>query len=178
MAELFWWFEVVKPSFVKPRLLDDEGTGMSLIMALSKCLLYQWKLCIKDTVLSKATIWMFECSFLRHTLIICHCGVTSEPSSLLKNMPVIPISKATKRSFMERPPSPERPRYGRPIVDFSFLTKHDLMLKRTVVLHYIQSSSFCLCYCLVCPSDPSLETQVTFMFYPHLPLSKIEAYEN
>lgn len=35
----------------------------------------------------------------------------SEPSSLLKNIPVIPISKATKRSFMERPPSPERPRY-------------------------------------------------------------------
>uniref|UniRef100_A0AAQ5Y1E5 Calmodulin regulated spectrin-associated protein family, member 2a n=1 Tax=Amphiprion ocellaris TaxID=80972 RepID=A0AAQ5Y1E5_AMPOC len=60
MAELFWWFEVVKPSFVKPRLLEIEGT---------------------------------------------------EPSSLLKNMPVIPISKATKRSFMERPPSPERPRY-------------------------------------------------------------------
>ncbi|KAM7409581.1 hypothetical protein PAMA_001188 [Pampus argenteus] len=58
MAELFWWFEVVKPSFVKPRSLDNEST---------------------------------------------------EPSSLLKNMPNIPISKATKRSFMERPPSPERP---------------------------------------------------------------------
>ncbi|XP_069377963.1 calmodulin-regulated spectrin-associated protein 2a isoform X8 [Paralichthys olivaceus] len=57
MAELFWWFEVVKPSFVKPRLLDSEGR---------------------------------------------------ETSSLLKNMPAIPISKATKRSFMERPPSPER----------------------------------------------------------------------
>uniref|UniRef100_A0AAQ5Y745 Calmodulin regulated spectrin-associated protein family, member 2a n=1 Tax=Amphiprion ocellaris TaxID=80972 RepID=A0AAQ5Y745_AMPOC len=27
MAELFWWFEVVKPSFVKPRLLEIEGTG-------------------------------------------------------------------------------------------------------------------------------------------------------
>uniref|UniRef100_A0A096M2T7 Calmodulin regulated spectrin-associated protein family, member 2a n=1 Tax=Poecilia formosa TaxID=48698 RepID=A0A096M2T7_POEFO len=58
MAELFWWFEVVKPSFVKPRMLDNEGT---------------------------------------------------EPSSILKSMPFIPISKATKRSFMERPPSPERP---------------------------------------------------------------------
>nr|XP_020452296.1 calmodulin-regulated spectrin-associated protein 2 isoform X2 [Monopterus albus] len=58
MAELFWWFEVVKPSFVKPRTLDNEGT---------------------DT------------------------------SSLLKSLPTIPISKATKRSFMERPPSPERP---------------------------------------------------------------------
>uniref|UniRef100_A0A672J813 Calmodulin regulated spectrin-associated protein family, member 2a n=1 Tax=Salarias fasciatus TaxID=181472 RepID=A0A672J813_SALFA len=56
MAELFWWFEVVKPSFVKPRVLEIE-----------------------------------------------------KPSSLLKNIPVIPISKATKRSFMERPPSPERP---------------------------------------------------------------------
>ncbi|XP_054905671.1 calmodulin-regulated spectrin-associated protein 2a isoform X2 [Poeciliopsis prolifica] len=58
MAELFWWFEVVKPSFVKPRMLDNKGT---------------------------------------------------EPSSILKSMPFIPISKATKRSFMERPPSPERP---------------------------------------------------------------------
>ncbi|XP_026201498.1 calmodulin-regulated spectrin-associated protein 2a isoform X2 [Anabas testudineus] len=58
MAELFWWFEVVKPSFVKPRMLDNEGT---------------------------------------------------EPSSLLKTLSAIPISKATKRSFSERPPSPERP---------------------------------------------------------------------
>ncbi|XP_068176438.1 calmodulin-regulated spectrin-associated protein 2a isoform X2 [Antennarius striatus] len=58
MAELFWWFEVDKPSFVKPKLLDNDGT---------------------------------------------------ESSVLLKNMPAIPISKATKRSFMERAPSPERP---------------------------------------------------------------------
>ncbi|XP_068445647.1 calmodulin-regulated spectrin-associated protein 2a isoform X3 [Clinocottus analis] len=58
MAELFGWFEVVKPSFVQPRMLNDEGT---------------------------------------------------EPSSLLRSVPAIPISKATKRSFMERPPSPERP---------------------------------------------------------------------
>ncbi|XP_039667224.1 calmodulin-regulated spectrin-associated protein 2a isoform X4 [Perca fluviatilis] len=58
MAELFGWFEVDKPSFVKPRMLDNEGT---------------------------------------------------EPSFLSKNIPAIPISKATKRSFMERPPSPERP---------------------------------------------------------------------
>ncbi|XP_054645288.1 calmodulin-regulated spectrin-associated protein 2a isoform X4 [Dunckerocampus dactyliophorus] len=58
MAELFWWFEDVKPSFVKPRISDHEAT---------------------------------------------------DPSSLLKNIPAIPISKATKRSFMERPPSPERP---------------------------------------------------------------------
>ncbi|KAG7277201.1 hypothetical protein CRUP_018855 [Coryphaenoides rupestris] len=34
---------------------------------------------------------------------------TVTPSSLLRNMPAIPISKATKRSFMERSPSPERP---------------------------------------------------------------------
>uniref|UniRef100_A0A8C5F3J7 Calmodulin regulated spectrin-associated protein family, member 2a n=1 Tax=Gadus morhua TaxID=8049 RepID=A0A8C5F3J7_GADMO len=55
MAELFTSFEVDKPSFVKPRILD----------------------------------------------------VT--PSSLLKNIPAVPISKATKRSFMDRSPSPERP---------------------------------------------------------------------
>ncbi|XP_077390103.1 calmodulin-regulated spectrin-associated protein 2a isoform X3 [Festucalex cinctus] len=58
MAELFWWFEEVKPSFVKPKGLDIEAP---------------------------------------------------ELSSLLKNIPAVPISKATKRSFMERSPSPERP---------------------------------------------------------------------
>ncbi|XP_068599632.1 calmodulin-regulated spectrin-associated protein 2a [Brachionichthys hirsutus] len=58
MAELFWWFEVDKPSFVKPRLLDNDGT---------------------------------------------------ESTVSLRNMPAIPISKATKRSFMEKAPSPERP---------------------------------------------------------------------
>ncbi|XP_077439865.1 calmodulin-regulated spectrin-associated protein 2a isoform X4 [Vanacampus margaritifer] len=58
MAELFWWFEEVKPSFVKPKSLDNEAP---------------------------------------------------ELSSLLKNIPAVPISKATKRSFMERSPSPERP---------------------------------------------------------------------
>lgn len=58
MAELFWWFEVVKPSFVQPRSLNSDGT---------------------------------------------------EPLSLLKDVPVVPISNVTKRSFMERPPSPERP---------------------------------------------------------------------
>ncbi len=25
MAELFWWFEVVKPPFVQPPVLDTEG---------------------------------------------------------------------------------------------------------------------------------------------------------
>uniref|UniRef100_A0A3B3V755 Calmodulin regulated spectrin-associated protein family, member 2a n=1 Tax=Poecilia latipinna TaxID=48699 RepID=A0A3B3V755_9TELE len=34
MAELFWWFEVVKPSFVKPRMLDNEGTGKTLAVLL------------------------------------------------------------------------------------------------------------------------------------------------
>ncbi|KAL3979046.1 coiled-coil domain-containing protein 64 [Sarotherodon galilaeus] len=74
MAELFWWFEVVKPSFVKPR-----------------------------------------------NLIIFICLITSEPSSLLKNFPIIPISKATKKSFMERTPSPERPRYIKRSTSMSFV---------------------------------------------------------
>ncbi|XP_030640012.1 calmodulin-regulated spectrin-associated protein 2a [Chanos chanos] len=56
MAELFWWFEVVKPSFVQPRVLDTE-----------------------------------------------------EPPPSLKNLPSVPISNATRRSFMEKPPSPDRP---------------------------------------------------------------------
>ncbi|XP_052446782.1 calmodulin-regulated spectrin-associated protein 2-like isoform X3 [Carassius gibelio] len=56
MAELFWWFEVVKPSFVQPQVLETEA-----------------------------------------------------PAPSLKNLPSVPISKVTKRSFMERPPSPDRP---------------------------------------------------------------------
>ncbi|XP_028817562.1 calmodulin-regulated spectrin-associated protein 2a isoform X3 [Denticeps clupeoides] len=56
MAELFWWFEVVKPSFVQPRVLDVDDLAPSL-----------------------------------------------------RKLPSVPISNATKRSFMEKPPSPERP---------------------------------------------------------------------
>ncbi|XP_056303371.1 calmodulin-regulated spectrin-associated protein 2a isoform X2 [Danio aesculapii] len=56
MAELFWWFEVVKPPFVQPQVLDTEA-----------------------------------------------------PAPSLKDLPPVPISKVTKRSFMERPPSPDRP---------------------------------------------------------------------
>uniref|UniRef100_A0A3B4DXP1 CKK domain-containing protein n=1 Tax=Pygocentrus nattereri TaxID=42514 RepID=A0A3B4DXP1_PYGNA len=59
MAELFWWFEVVKPSFVHPQVLAPEA-----------------------------------------------------PTPSLKSLPSVPISKVTKRSFMERPPSPDRPRYS------------------------------------------------------------------
>uniref|UniRef100_A0A8C2IJD4 Calmodulin regulated spectrin-associated protein family, member 2a n=1 Tax=Cyprinus carpio TaxID=7962 RepID=A0A8C2IJD4_CYPCA len=51
MAELFWWFEVVKPPFVQPQVLETEA-----------------------------------------------------PAPSLKNLPSVPISKVTKRSFMERPP--------------------------------------------------------------------------
>ncbi|XP_018609661.2 calmodulin-regulated spectrin-associated protein 2a isoform X2 [Scleropages formosus] len=53
MAELFWWFEVVKPPFVQPRVLDTEG---------------------------------------------------SDPAPSLRNMPSMPISDVTKRSFVEDPP--------------------------------------------------------------------------
>ncbi|XP_076880350.1 calmodulin-regulated spectrin-associated protein 2a isoform X3 [Brachyhypopomus gauderio] len=56
MAELFWWFEVVKPPFVQPQVL-----------------------------------------------------VTEAPAPSIKTVPSVPISKVTKRSFMERPPSPDRP---------------------------------------------------------------------
>ncbi|CAG07705.1 unnamed protein product, partial [Tetraodon nigroviridis] len=37
MAELFWWFEVVKPSFVQPRILDTNGTGQ-LFRQISSCI--------------------------------------------------------------------------------------------------------------------------------------------
>ncbi|XP_023660277.2 calmodulin-regulated spectrin-associated protein 2a isoform X2 [Paramormyrops kingsleyae] len=32
MAELFWWFEVVKPPFVRPRVLDPEGPEPSPVL--------------------------------------------------------------------------------------------------------------------------------------------------
>ncbi|XP_048832160.1 calmodulin-regulated spectrin-associated protein 2a isoform X3 [Brienomyrus brachyistius] len=32
MAELFWWFEVVKPPFVRPRVLDPEGPELSPVL--------------------------------------------------------------------------------------------------------------------------------------------------
>lgn len=40
MAELFWWFEVVKPSFVQPRILDTSGTGQ-LVEQISSWWFYQ-----------------------------------------------------------------------------------------------------------------------------------------
>uniref|UniRef100_A0A8C8HKL6 Calmodulin regulated spectrin-associated protein family, member 2b n=1 Tax=Oncorhynchus tshawytscha TaxID=74940 RepID=A0A8C8HKL6_ONCTS len=41
MAELFWWFEVVKPSFVQPRVFDPQGKdiGMLLSFLVKFCLL-------------------------------------------------------------------------------------------------------------------------------------------
>uniref|UniRef100_A0A3B4GSQ6 Calmodulin regulated spectrin associated protein family member 2 n=1 Tax=Pundamilia nyererei TaxID=303518 RepID=A0A3B4GSQ6_9CICH len=46
MAELFWWFEVVKPSFVEPRKLDTEGTGKCEILTLQ---LYLYSIFQRDT---------------------------------------------------------------------------------------------------------------------------------
>lgn len=60
---------------------------------------------------STAFCFLFSLDDILIDCFVCIC-LASEPSSLLKNIPVIPISKATKRSFMERPPSPERPRYS------------------------------------------------------------------
>ena len=40
MAELFWWFEVVKPSFVKPRMLSNEYAGKSIIHSI--CFEHSW----------------------------------------------------------------------------------------------------------------------------------------
>ncbi|MBN3307138.1 CAMP2 protein, partial [Amia calva] len=65
MAELFWWFEVVKPSFVQPRVLDPE-----------------------------------------------------EPVQPLRNMPTVPISNATKRSFIENPPSTDHIKEVSPNLNF------------------------------------------------------------
>ncbi|KAG9338417.1 hypothetical protein JZ751_025821 [Albula glossodonta] len=62
MAELFWWFEVVKPSFVRPRSLMAE-----------------------------------------------------DPSLQLRDLPTVPISDVTRRSFIDKPPSPDQPRCNKTI---------------------------------------------------------------
>lgn len=41
MAELFWWFEVVKPSFVQPRVFNPNGT-VGLRINISMLLLTRW----------------------------------------------------------------------------------------------------------------------------------------
>lgn len=41
MAELFWWFEVVKPSFVQHRILDTNGTGQLVKEIPSWCFFNQ-----------------------------------------------------------------------------------------------------------------------------------------
>ncbi|XP_036409719.1 calmodulin-regulated spectrin-associated protein 2-like isoform X1 [Megalops cyprinoides] len=58
MAELFWWFEVVKPSFVRPRVLNTQAP---------------------------------------------------DPILRSRDMPTVTVSDVTKRSFMEKPPSPDKP---------------------------------------------------------------------
>uniref|UniRef100_A0A672J7M5 Calmodulin regulated spectrin-associated protein family, member 2a n=1 Tax=Salarias fasciatus TaxID=181472 RepID=A0A672J7M5_SALFA len=70
---------------------------------------------LEDMLYASSTIKVLNnlrtlCLFIINSpSVVFSVPCTSEPSSLLKNIPVIPISKATKRSFMERPPSPERP---------------------------------------------------------------------
>ncbi|TSW35250.1 Calmodulin-regulated spectrin-associated protein 2 [Bagarius yarrelli] len=78
MAELFWWFEVVKPSFVQPQVLVNDA-----------------------------------------------------PAPSLKNVPAIPISKVTKRSFIEKPPSPNRPRSGTQGVSFDISFDNDSTTQTT-----------------------------------------------
>uniref|UniRef100_A0A672KB13 Calmodulin regulated spectrin-associated protein family, member 2a n=1 Tax=Sinocyclocheilus grahami TaxID=75366 RepID=A0A672KB13_SINGR len=81
MAELFWWFEVVKPPFVQPQVLETEA-----------------------------------------------------PS--LKNLPSVPISKVTKKSFMERPPSPDKPRYIRNTMLYVCFTGE---IKRSTSMSFVES---------------------------------------
>ena len=67
MAELFWWFEVVKPSFVKPRMLDSEGTGKCLNSeddihrTISNCF---YTSCTQSKVFRRESIILFDHSSL------------------------------------------------------------------------------------------------------------------
>lgn len=89
MAELFWWFEVVKPPFVQPQVLETEGR-----------LILQWN--VFPRIISQCCLRLYTDTFVMSFIA---------PAPSLKNLPSVPISKVTKRSFMERPPSPDRPRY-------------------------------------------------------------------
>ncbi|KAL4660138.1 calmodulin-regulated spectrin-associated protein 2-like isoform X5 [Arapaima gigas] len=78
MAELFWWFEVVKPSFVQPLRLQNE-----------------------------------------------------EPPTSLESVPLVPVSSATRRSFMEKPCPQMQPRLS---VDLKFFP---CVIKRSTSLSYM-----------------------------------------
>lgn len=39
IAELFWWFEVVKPDFVKPRDLQEIKDGKNRVLKAFRCTL-------------------------------------------------------------------------------------------------------------------------------------------
>lgn len=96
------------------------------------------------------------CLLKNHSAIIFICLITSEPSSFLKNFPVIPISKATKKSFMERPPSPERPRYVSTKLQWQEIRWQKILSSH----HHV-----CLSRSQVYPCGPSPETQVIIFIY-------------
>ncbi|KAJ0067981.1 hypothetical protein NL108_014238, partial [Boleophthalmus pectinirostris] len=80
IAELFWWFETVKPEFVQPRDLQEVKDG--------KCHTF-WK--SKSLNLLKTNVFLFVC-FSARTI--------SQPKGV---RPSVPISNATKRSFLSSP---------------------------------------------------------------------------
>ncbi|MBN3322401.1 CAMP1 protein, partial [Atractosteus spatula] len=85
IAELFWWFEIVKPDFVQPRDIQE----------------------VKDGVLH------FSTPVLKTFLLTCttsfRCGCTRTMLHPKSARPPVPISNATKRSFMASPASVASP---------------------------------------------------------------------
>ncbi|KAF0877199.1 CAMP2 protein, partial [Crocuta crocuta] len=50
MAELFWWFEVVKPSFVQPRVVRPQGgSECSMSKQNGKLCNFTWSFCLRDS---------------------------------------------------------------------------------------------------------------------------------
>lgn len=89
MAELFWWVEVVKPSFVQPRVFDPNGT----VQLHSNCI------CIVNAKMELN----IECMIY---LMFFPAACEPVPS---RNM--APVSSPVKQSYADRPDSPVEGKY-------------------------------------------------------------------
>lgn len=55
MAELFWWFEVVKPSFVQPRVVRPQGGNRFLFFFNVE----KWEACTYLVILLGRNLLLF-----------------------------------------------------------------------------------------------------------------------
>jgi len=113
MAELFWWCEVVKPSFVQPRTVNTKGNTVSLSVKFAVHAMY--------LVNAKFHI----CSF-----------IAFDPSQF-NNLAPIP-----KQNLIHRPGSPDQSRFVfntmEVLVDHDFMQEFRLKIKSRPIGHNLK----------------------------------------